>query len=66
MYKNNILDGFFKEYDESGKLQREFLHKNGKLDGVRKEYYPNGNLKEEVTCLDVHANIYYENLNLER
>lgn len=45
-HKNDLRNGFFREYYENGMLKVETEeYVNGKLEGMVKEYYPNGNLR---------------------
>jgi len=57
-YKNDLLNGYLKEYDEKGQLIKATLYINGtaqlfaeELDNldIKKEYYPNGAIKKEGT-----------------
>jgi antitoxin component YwqK of YwqJK toxin-antitoxin module len=57
-YKDDMLHGYTKEYDESGKLLNAYLYINGELQkdaeevmilDVKKEYYNNGKVKREGT-----------------
>ncbi len=55
-YKNDLLNGYYKEYDKQGKLIKATLYIDGvpqsftqelaALD-IRKEYFPNGEVKKE-------------------
>jgi len=55
-YKNDLLSGYLKEYDQKGKLinatlyidgvPQSFIEELANLD-IRKEYYDNGNIKKE-------------------
>jgi antitoxin component YwqK of YwqJK toxin-antitoxin module len=45
-HKNDLRNGFFREYYENGVLKVETeAYVNGKLEGMVKEYYPNGNIR---------------------
>ena len=43
-FKNDLLDGLQKYYDEKGNVTKERNYADGKLDGVSKEYFKNGQL----------------------
>ena len=55
-YKNDTLNGIYKEYDLKNKLIKKLYYINGQLDTTKKievktklkeDYYPNGNLKSK-------------------
>ncbi len=46
-YKNDILEGEYKEYYQNGNLKSEYWYSEGKLSGQYKEYYEGGQLMEE-------------------
>ena len=55
-YKNGILAGFYREYDQQGNLLKNLYYENGELvtntsnisaSIFKKDYYENGNLKSE-------------------
>lgn len=64
-YRHGQLDGAYKLYYPSGRLQEEATYKDGKLEGVRKLYYEGGGLQIEEHYLDGlfegPYRTYYEN-----
>jgi len=51
-YKNDILDGAYKEYAPGGRMKKELNYKDGKLHGAKKIYYDNGRVQEESFYVD--------------
>lgn len=51
-YKDGIINGFWKNYDEKNVLVEEKEYRNGKANGKAKEYYSNGKIYSEVTMKD--------------
>ncbi|MFK8037662.1 MAG: toxin-antitoxin system YwqK family antitoxin [Crocinitomicaceae bacterium] len=45
-YKNNVLDGTFKEYHQNTKLKAEGNYQDGNLNGTIKYYYANGKMEK--------------------
>ena len=52
-FSKGILDGWVKEYYESGLLKEEYFVKNGLKDGSHRVFYENGTLKHYRTILMV-------------
>ncbi len=44
-YKNQKMDGWYKEYYKNGQLKSEIWHREGKMNGIFKEYYEDGKTK---------------------
>lgn len=69
-YKDDVEDGPYETYFDTGKLQSQTSMKSGKKDGVSKYWRPNGNLSLESTyrsdCRHGPEKSYYENGKLER
>lgn len=70
-WKNNLQNGVFKLYTESGTLVDDAIFKDGKRNGVTKQYYSdNGNLLIEAHyingLLDGKIKEYYKNKKLQR
>ena len=69
-YKENTLNGTFREWYRSGKLKNEQEYKNGLLDGHFKSWREDGSLKQEARYVKgVKSGIfktYYENGQLTR
>lgn len=51
-YKNGILDGMFKIFDEMGNIGVLYIYKNGKRNGQYIAYYNNGNVRYKGTMKD--------------
>lgn len=63
-YKDDKLEGLFKEYYEDGSLKSEGVYKNDKLEGEVKNYYENGNIKSKIIYkngLEEGKALYYYN-----
>lgn len=69
-YKENILNGTFKEWHRSGKIKNVQEYKNGLLDGSYKVWRENGSIKQEARYVKGEKNgnfkTYYENGQLIR
>jgi|GEM_PF-2433061 len=46
-YKNDVLEGEFREFYENGNVKSEYRYSGGKLSGPYREYYEGGQLMEE-------------------
>jgi antitoxin component YwqK of YwqJK toxin-antitoxin module len=64
-YVNNIPEGTYELYYESGRLSSKYFMKNGKIHGLRLEYYDNTNDNTNDNTTDNNSNIwlkcYYNN-----
>ena len=50
--RGTVPDGVYKEYYDSGKLEKEFPFKNGLLHGICRTYYDTGKIAKEGTFLN--------------
>ena len=69
-YKNGVLNGEVRTYDENGQLLLLNTYKNGQKNGPHRGYYDNGNLQTEAIYKngknDGVSRMYYENGQLWR
>jgi len=51
-YKNGVINGSFKSYNENGILESISNYVNGKLNGAQKKFYENGALESIYNCVN--------------